>query len=34
MSQKGLSFYVSAIINVAKIANMHEFPKINAAKTF
>ena len=32
MSQKGLTFYVSAIINVAKIAIMHEFTKINVAK--
>ena len=32
MSQKGLSFYVSAIINVAKIAIMHDFVKTNVAK--
>ena len=32
MSQKGLTFYVRAIINVAKIAIIHEFGNINVAK--
>ena len=32
MIEKGLAFHFSALINIAKIANMHEFAKINVAK--
>ena len=34
MSQKGLTFYISAITNVAKIAIMHKFSKLTTQKIF
>ena len=34
MSEKGLAFHFSALINIAKIATMHEFARINVAKIF